>query len=37
MLIVFFDAKSIIFHEFVLKKQTVNGKFYEEAIKRLIA
>jgi hypothetical protein len=33
----FFDAKGIIHHEFVLKKQPVNGKFYKEVIERLIA
>jgi hypothetical protein len=33
----FFDGKGIIHHEFVPEKQTVNGKFYKEAIKRLIA
>jgi hypothetical protein len=33
----FFDAKVIIHHEFVPEKQTVNGKFYKEVIKRLIA
>jgi hypothetical protein len=32
-----FDAKGIIHHEFVPQKQTVNGKFYKEAIKGLIA
>jgi hypothetical protein len=33
----FFYAKGIIRHEFVPVKQTVNGKFHKEAIKRLIA
>jgi transposase len=33
----FFYAKGIIHHEFVSEKQTVNGKFYKEVIKRLIA
>lgn len=33
----FFYAKGIIHHEFVPEKQTVNGKFYKEVIKRLIA
>jgi hypothetical protein len=33
----FFDAKGIIRHEFVPEKEIVNGKFYEEVIKRLIA
>jgi hypothetical protein len=37
MLTAFYDAKGSIHREFVLKKQTVNGKFYKEAIKRLIA
>jgi hypothetical protein len=36
MLIAFFCAKSIIHHEFVLEKRTVNGKFYKEVSKRLI-
>jgi hypothetical protein len=36
MLTAFFDAKGIIPHKFVLEKQTVNGKFYEEVIMRLI-
>jgi hypothetical protein len=30
-------AKVIIHHKFVLEKQIVNGKFYEEVIKRLIS
>jgi hypothetical protein len=37
MLPAFFDAKGIIHHKLVLEKQTVNGKFYKEVIKRLIA
>jgi hypothetical protein len=37
MLTAFFDAEGIIHHEFVPEKQTVNGKFYKVAIKRLIA
>jgi hypothetical protein len=37
MLAEFFNAKSIIRHEFVPEKQTVNGKFYKEVMKRLIA
>jgi hypothetical protein len=37
MLTAFFYAKGIIHHYFVPEKQTVNGKFYKEAIKRLIA
>jgi hypothetical protein len=36
MLTTFFDAKVIILHEIVTEKQTVNSKFYEEAIKRSI-
>jgi transposase len=36
MFTAFFDAKGIIHHEFVLEKQTVNGKFCKEVIKRLI-
>jgi hypothetical protein len=35
MLTAFFGAKRIIHHEFVPEKETVNGKFYEELIKRL--
>jgi hypothetical protein len=31
-----FDAKGIIHHESVPEKQTVNGKFYKEVIKRWI-
>jgi hypothetical protein len=30
----FFYAKGIISHKFVSEKQTVNGKFYKEVIKR---
>jgi transposase len=37
MLTALFDAKGVIDHEFVQEKQTVNGKFYKEVIKRLIA
>jgi hypothetical protein len=37
MLTSFFDAKVIIHHGFVPEKQTVNGKFYKEMAKRLIA
>jgi hypothetical protein len=33
----FFYAKGIIPHVFVMEKQTVDGKFYKEVIKRLIA
>jgi hypothetical protein len=32
-----FDAKCIICHKFVPEKQTVKGKFHEEAIKRSLA
>jgi hypothetical protein len=32
-----FDVKGIIYHKFVLEKQTVKGKFHEEAIKRSLA
>jgi hypothetical protein len=32
----FFDAKDIIHQEFLPEKQTVNGRFYKEMIKRLI-
>jgi hypothetical protein len=37
ILTAFFDGKSITHHKFVPEKQTVNGKFYKEVIKRLIA
>jgi hypothetical protein len=37
MLTAFFGAKGIIRHRFVPEKQTVNGKFYKEVIKRLLA
>jgi transposase len=37
MLTAFLDAKGNIHHEFIPEKQTVNGKFYKEKIKRLIA
>jgi hypothetical protein len=37
MLTAFFYAKSIIHHECVPEKQTVNGKFYKEVISRFIA
>jgi hypothetical protein len=37
MLTELFDAKGINDHQFVQEKQTVNGKFYMEAIKRLTA
>jgi CRISPR/Cas system-associated protein Csm6 len=36
MLTAFFNAKGITHHEFVPEKQTVNGKFYKEVIKRFI-
>jgi hypothetical protein len=32
-----FDTKGIIHYEFVPEKKTVNGKFYKEAIKCLVA
>jgi hypothetical protein len=32
-----FYTKDIIHHEFVPEKQTVNGKFYQDVINRLIA
>lgn len=35
MLIVFFDIKGIVHHEFVPPGQTVNAKFYVEVLKRL--
>jgi hypothetical protein len=37
ILTAFFHAKATIHHEFVLEKQTVNGKFYKKSIKRFIA
>jgi hypothetical protein len=37
MLTLFFDAKVIIHHEFLPEKQTVNGKFHKELIKRLVS
>jgi hypothetical protein len=37
MLIAFFCAKGIIYHELVPAKQAVNGISYEEVIKRKIA
>jgi hypothetical protein len=36
MLTVIFYVKDVIHYAFVSKKQTVNGKFYKEVIKRLI-
>lgn len=35
MLIVFFDAKGIVHHEFVPTGQTVNAQFYKEVLQRL--
>ena len=37
MLIVFFDARGIIHHEFVPPNTTVNKEFYKEVLKRLLA
>jgi hypothetical protein len=37
MLTVFFYAKDIIHHEIVPEKQTVDGRFYKEVTKKLIA
>jgi hypothetical protein len=37
MLTAFFYDKGIVHHEFVLENQAVNGKFYKEVIKSLIA
>jgi hypothetical protein len=37
MLTVFFYAKGTVHHEFMSAEQAVNGKFYKEVIKRLIA
>jgi hypothetical protein len=37
MLTEFFNFKGVIHDEFVLEKQTVNGKFHKEMIKRLVA
>jgi hypothetical protein len=37
MLTAFSDTEGIIHHEFVPEKQIVNGKFYKEVIKILIA
>jgi hypothetical protein len=37
MLTAFFYAKDIIHHKYVPEKQTVNGKFHKEVIKRLVA
>lgn len=36
MVIVFFDSKGLIHHEFVPQGQTVNAKFYLEVMKRLV-
>lgn len=35
MVIVFFDVKGIVHHEFVPPGQTVNAKFYKEVLQRL--
>jgi hypothetical protein len=35
VLTAFLDAKGIIHHEFLLEKQTVNGKFYKDLIKKI--
>ncbi|GFV53550.1 putative DD34D transposase [Trichonephila clavipes] len=35
MLIVFFDKKGVVHSEFVPERQTVNGAFYVEVLKRL--
>lgn len=37
MYFVFFDAKDVVHHEFLLEKQIVNDKFYKEMMKRVIA
>lgn len=37
MLIVFFDNKGLVHHEFVQQGQTVNQHFYKEVLSRLIA
>jgi hypothetical protein len=37
MLTAYYYAKGSSNHEFVSEKQTVNGKFYKQVIKRLIA
>jgi hypothetical protein len=37
MLTAYFNANGIMHHEFVPEKQTVNGKFYKEVIKRFTA
>jgi len=37
MLIVFFDAKGIVHHEYVPPGQTVTGKFYVQVLQRLNA
>jgi hypothetical protein len=36
-LVAFFSAKGIAHHVFVPEKQTVNGTFYKEAVRRLMA
>lgn len=35
ILIVFFDIRGVVHHEFVPADQTVNAKFYVEVLKRL--
>jgi hypothetical protein len=37
MMTAFFYAKGIIHHKFVPDKQTENGKFHKDMIKRLVA
>jgi hypothetical protein len=37
MLTALFDAKGLIYHEFVPEKRMVSGQFYKEMFKRLIA
>jgi hypothetical protein len=37
MFTAFFDAKGIIYHEFVPEKQTVNGEFYKDVIRSLVS
>jgi transposase len=35
MLIIFFDIRGVVHHEYILASQTVNAKFYVEVLKRL--